>query len=60
MIEELVRKGYDSDPVKAWKLKQDREAILVSFKILYLLLYNGLLLVCMFCFSFTIEFICDF
>lgn len=52
MIEELVRKGYDSDPVKAWKLKQDREAILVSFKSLYLLLglYNGLLLVCMLCF----------
>ncbi|XP_046685574.1 DNA topoisomerase 2-alpha-like, partial [Homalodisca vitripennis] len=28
MIEELVKKGYDSDPVKAWKLKQDREAVL--------------------------------
>lgn len=46
MIEELVRKGYDSDPVKAWKLRQDREAILVSFKSLYLLLYDGLLLDC--------------
>lgn len=29
MIEELVKKGYDSDPVKGWKLKQDREALLV-------------------------------
>ncbi|XP_054285713.1 DNA topoisomerase 2-like [Macrosteles quadrilineatus] len=28
MIEELVKKGYDSDPVKGWKLKQDREALL--------------------------------
>lgn len=30
MIDELARKGYDSDPVKQWKLKQDREAVLVS------------------------------
>lgn len=30
MIEELVQRGYDSDPVKAWKIQQDREALLVS------------------------------
>ncbi|XP_069949301.1 DNA topoisomerase 2-alpha isoform X3 [Cherax quadricarinatus] len=28
MIAELQRKGYDSDPVKAWKKAQDREAAL--------------------------------
>ncbi|XP_075224764.1 DNA topoisomerase 2 isoform X2 [Lycorma delicatula] len=28
MIAELVRRNYDSDPVKAWKLQQDREAML--------------------------------
>lgn len=28
MIEELVQRGYDSDPVKAWKIQQDREALL--------------------------------
>ncbi|XP_076055867.1 DNA topoisomerase 2 isoform X2 [Oratosquilla oratoria] len=28
MIAELERKGYDSDPVKAWKTKQDREGAL--------------------------------
>lgn len=30
MIAELQRKGYDSDPVKAWKKLQDMEAALVS------------------------------
>jgi hypothetical protein len=30
MIEELKKKGYDSDPVKAWKIRQDKEAALVS------------------------------
>lgn len=30
MIEELVRRGYDSDPVKGWKNQQNREALLVS------------------------------
>lgn len=30
MIAELVTRGYDSDPVVAWKLKQDREEVLVS------------------------------
>lgn len=30
MIAELQRKGYDSDPVKAWKKLQDLEAALVS------------------------------
>lgn len=29
MIAELQRKGFDSDPVKAWKRVQDREAALV-------------------------------
>lgn len=32
MINELVRRGYNSDPVKAWKLLQDRESVLVSNK----------------------------
>lgn len=30
MVKELVRRGYNSDPVKAWKLIQDRESVLVS------------------------------
>lgn len=29
MIKELIRLGYNSDPVKAWKLIQDRESVLV-------------------------------
>lgn len=29
MIKELVRLGYTSDPVKAWKLVQDRESVMV-------------------------------
>ncbi|XP_050533091.1 DNA topoisomerase 2 isoform X2 [Daktulosphaira vitifoliae] len=28
MVKELVRRGYNSDPVKAWKLIQDRESVL--------------------------------
>lgn len=28
MIEELVQRGYDSDPVKAWKIQLDRESLL--------------------------------
>lgn len=30
MIAELVRKKYDSDPVVAWKLTQNRDEVLVS------------------------------
>lgn len=30
MEKELVRRGYNSDPVKAWKLIQDRESVLVN------------------------------
>lgn len=30
MIAELVRKGYDSDPVIAWKMAQNREGTIVS------------------------------
>lgn len=30
MVKELVRRGYNSDPVKAWKLIQDRESVLVN------------------------------
>lgn len=30
MIAELIRKGYDSDPVVAWKLAQNRDEVLVS------------------------------
>lgn len=29
MVKELVKRGYNSDPVKAWKLVQDRESVLV-------------------------------
>lgn len=29
MVKELVRRGYNSDPVKAWKLIQDKESVLV-------------------------------
>lgn len=32
MIEELVKSGYDSDPLKAWKLQIDKESALVSLK----------------------------
>ncbi|KAG8228870.1 hypothetical protein J437_LFUL007607 [Ladona fulva] len=28
MIEELMKKGYDSDPVKNWKMKQNKEEVL--------------------------------
>lgn len=35
MVKELVRRGYNSDPVKAWKLIQDRESVLV-INLLYL------------------------
>lgn len=30
MIAELVRRNYESDPVVAWKLSQNREQVLVS------------------------------
>jgi hypothetical protein len=30
MIDELKRKGYDPDPVKAWKIRQNRDEALVS------------------------------
>lgn len=30
MIEELVKSGYDSDPVKVWKVNTDKETALVS------------------------------
>lgn len=29
MVKELIRRGYNSDPVKAWKLIQDRESVMV-------------------------------
>lgn len=31
MVKELVKRGYNSDPVKAWKLVQDRESVLVIY-----------------------------
>ena len=31
MIAELARRGYDSDPLVAWKLLQNRDEVLVSF-----------------------------
>lgn len=30
MVKELIRRGYNSDPVKAWKLIQDRESVLLD------------------------------
>ena len=30
MIDELKKRGYDSDPVKAWKIRQNRDEALVS------------------------------
>lgn len=39
MIEELKRMGYDSDPVKAWKIRQNKDEALVStHQLLYCLL----------------------
>lgn len=38
MVKELVRRGYNSDPVKAWKLIQDKESVLVIYKF-YSLIY---------------------
>jgi len=32
MIDELVKAKYESDPVKVWKLKIDKEAALVSHR----------------------------
>lgn len=29
MVKELVRRGFNSDPVKSWKLAQDRESVMV-------------------------------
>lgn len=34
MIDELVKSKYDSDPVKTWKIKIDKEAALVSFSLI--------------------------
>jgi DNA topoisomerase-2 len=53
MISELVRRGYDSDPVIAWKLTQNREEVLVRLQLLkYLLFYRPnnrkLMLICMY------------
>jgi len=36
MVKELVRRGYNSDPVKAWKLIQDRESVLVINLFIYI------------------------
>lgn len=30
MIDELKKRGYDADPVKAWKIRQNRDEALVS------------------------------
>jgi DNA topoisomerase-2 len=30
MIDELKKKSYDPDPVKAWKIRQNRDEALVS------------------------------
>lgn len=30
MIDELKKKGYEPDPVKAWKIRQNRDEALVS------------------------------
>jgi DNA topoisomerase-2 len=30
MIEELKRRGYDPDPLKEWKLRQNKDEALVS------------------------------
>lgn len=35
MIAELIRREYESDPVIAWKLSQNREEVLVSIAFLY-------------------------
>lgn len=34
MIQTLVRRGYDSDPIKAWKAKQDQNVVSVVFKLI--------------------------
>lgn len=31
MIKELQARGYDVDPVRAWKARTDRESLLVIF-----------------------------
>lgn len=35
MIDELIRRGYPSDPVKAWRYKVDKEGALVSNRRIY-------------------------
>lgn len=35
MIAELIRREYESDPVIAWKLSQNREEVLVSIAFLH-------------------------
>lgn len=32
MIDELIRRGYDTDPVRQWKIKQDKESVLEEEK----------------------------
>lgn len=40
MIAELIKRGYESDPVVAWKLLQNREEVLVSIiKFFVLIMY---------------------
>lgn len=44
MIAELVRKGYDSDPVVAWKMTQNRDEVLVSsgfFSVTYISFFSN-------------------
>ena len=43
MIQIMVRRGYDSDPVKAWKLSQEKDKVsLCATSTLKLLIYRYL------------------
>jgi hypothetical protein len=41
MIDELKKRGYDADPVKAWKIRQNRDEALVSVLVFCVVLAVG-------------------
>lgn len=59
MIDELVKSGYDSDPVKAWKINIDRESALVSTtRITFLNVVNAFAVILKFTFCCVFENAC--
>lgn len=55
MIAELVRKKYDSDPLIAWKMSQNREEVLVSINLSSFYLQLFLLTKSICCAAFLVQ-----